>query len=166
MPSWQASIKSCAWLRDKEAAALVWRLAVTGSFQVQLFHCNSPPPVINVERGIICMDVGMQQAQVAVVLPSAYACLRCLETSDSSLGGKTQTQGGGMAAGGRGEGNGGGDGGARIGDDLIAHLCKPDNSCQKAMVKPPHFNLCSSTEYYSVRICSLVSQGMDRVVSA
>lgn len=41
------------------------------------------------------MVVGMQQAQVAVVLPSAYACLRCLETSDSSLGGKTQTQGGG-----------------------------------------------------------------------
>lgn len=103
------------------------------------------------------MVVGMQQAQVAVVLPSAYACLRCLETSDSSLGGKTQTQGGegcrvSRAAGGRGEGNGGGDGGGRIGDDLIAHLCKPDNSCQKAMVKPPHFNLCSSTEYYSVRM--------------
>lgn len=119
MPSWQASIKSCTWLRDKEAAALVWRLAVTGSFQVQLFHCNSPPPVINVQRGIICMVVGMQQAQVAVVLPSAYACLRCLETSDSSLGGKTQTQGGegcrvSRAAGGRGEGNGGGDGGGGL----------------------------------------------------
>uniref|UniRef100_A0A1Y1KTR9 Uncharacterized protein n=1 Tax=Photinus pyralis TaxID=7054 RepID=A0A1Y1KTR9_PHOPY len=75
MASWRASIISCAWLRDNGAAALVWRLAVTGSFQVQLFHCNSPPPAVNIERGIICMDVGMQQAREAMVLPFVCACV-------------------------------------------------------------------------------------------